>query len=246
MINMDPPRHTQFRLIVNRGFTPRQVGAIEQSVHDRARSIVDAVADKGSCAVVSEIGEALPRQIMCDMMGMPESDYRWIFDQTNIVLGASDPEYGGEITAAFLAAQELWRYAQELRADRLTNPRDDITTAISQAEVDGHSLTPEEFGSFFVLLVAAGNETTRNAISHGMKALTDNPDQRQIWLDDLEGVAPTAVEEIIRWATPVIHFRRTCVAHDVELGGARIAARQKVLLSYTPPYPDPPPVHPPY
>lgn len=232
MINMDPPRHTQFRLIVNRGFTPRRVGAIEQSVHDRARAIVDAVAAKGECDFVTEIAAALPLQIICDMLGIPESDYRWIFDQTNIVLGASDPEYGGEITAAFLAAQELWRYAQDLRADRLANPRDDITTAISQAEVDGHSLTPEEFGSFFVLLVAAGNETTRNAISHGMKALTDNPDQHQLWLDDFAGVAPTAVEEIIRWATPVIHFRRTCVAQDIELGGTRIEEGQKVVLWY--------------
>jgi cytochrome P450 len=232
MINMDPPRHTQFRLIVNRGFTPRRVAAIEQSVHDRARSIVEAVAAKGACDFVTEIAAPLPLQIICDMMGIPESDYRWIFDQTNIVLGASDPEYGGEITAAFLAAQELWRYAQELRSARLANPGDDITTAISQADVDGHSLTSEEFGSFFVLLVAAGNETTRNAISHGMKALTDNPDQHRLWLDDFPGIAPTAVEEIIRWATPVIHFRRTCVAQDVELGGTRIEKGQKVVLWY--------------
>src|SRR5260370_38069127 len=191
MINMDPPRHTQFRLIVNRGFTPRQVGAIEQSVHDRARSIVDAVAAKGSCDFVSEIAAALPLQIICDMMGIPESDYRWIFDQTNIVLGASDPEYGGEITAAFLAAQELWRYAQELRADRLTNPRDDITTAISQAEVDGHSLTPEELRPFFVLLVAAGDETTPNALSHGMKAPPHHPDHRQARLAPRPDAPPT-------------------------------------------------------
>ena len=190
MINMDPPRHTQFRLIVNRGFTPRQVGAIEQSVHERARAIVDAVAEKGTCDFVSEIAAALPLQIICDMMGIPESDYQWVFEKTNVVLGAGDPEYGEEITAAFLASQELWQYAQGLRADRLEHPRDDITTAISQAEVEGHSLTPEEFGSFFVLLVVAGNETTRNAISHGMLALTDNPDQKHRWLDDFAGVAP--------------------------------------------------------
>jgi len=232
MINMDPPRHTQFRLIVNRGFTPRQVGLIEQSVHERARAIVDAVADKGTCDFVSEIAAALPLQIICDMMGIPESDYRWVFEKTNVVLGAGDPEYGEEITAAFLAAQELWQYAQQLRADRLEHPRDDITTAISQAEVEGHSLTPEEFGSFFVLLVVAGNETTRNAISHGMLALTDNQGERRRWLDDFDAVAPTAVEEIIRWSTPVIHFRRTCAGQDVELGGQRIEAGQKVVLWY--------------
>ncbi len=232
MINMDPPRHTRFRLIVNRGFTPRQVGAIEESVHERARAIVEKVAATGACDFVSEIAAALPLQIICDMMGIPESDYQWVFDQSNVVLGASDPEYGGEIGAAFTAAQELWQYAQDLRAQRLVEPADDITTTISQAEVDGHSLTPEEFGSFFVLLIVAGNETTRNAISHGMLALTEHPDQKRQWLADFEGLAPTAVEEIIRWATPVIHFRRTCVATDVEIGGQRIEEGQKVVLWY--------------
>jgi cytochrome P450 len=148
------------------------------------------------------------------------------------VLGASDPEYGGLITDAFTAAYELWTYAQELRADRVTNPRDDITTKIALAEVDGESLTPEEFGSFFVLLVVAGNETTRNAISHAMMALTDYPEQRRIWLDDFEGVADTAVEEIIRWSTPVIHFRRTCAAADTEIGGQAIKEGEKVVLWY--------------
>ena len=125
-----------------------------------------------TCDFVDEIAAALPLQIICEMMGVPEADYRQIYDNTNIVLGASDPEYGGDIAAAFTAAHEIWTYAQELRADRMQNPRDDITTKIAQAEVEGHSLTPEEFGSFFVLLVVAGNETTRNAISHGMLALT--------------------------------------------------------------------------
>jgi cytochrome P450 len=167
------------------------------------------------------------------MMGIPESEYQWVFDKTNVVLGASDPEYGGDIMQAFLAAQELWSYAQELRADRMTTPRDDITTKISQAEVDGHSLTPEEFGSFFVLLVVAGNETTRNAISHGMKALTDHPDQRKLWLDDFEGVSPTAVEEIIRWSTPVVHFRRTCAGADAVVGDQPIKEGEKVVLWYS-------------
>jgi cytochrome P450 len=231
MINMDPPRHTQFRLIVNRGFTPRRVAAIEQSVHDRARSIVEAVSAKGSCDFVTDIAAPLPLQIICDMMGIPESDYRWIFDQTNIVLGASDPEYGGEITAAFLAAQELWRYAQELRTDRLANPRDDITTAISQADVDGHSLTSEEFGSFFVLLVAAGNETTRNAISHGLLAMTEHPEQLALWQADPAGIAATGVDEVVRWGSPVIWMRRT-VAADTVLGETELHEGDKVIMFY--------------
>lgn len=233
MINMDPPRHTRFRLIVNRGFTPHQVADLEADVQRRATSIVDAVADIGECDFVSEVAAALPLQIICDMMGIPESEYRWVFDKTNVVLGASDPEYGGDIMQAFLAAQELWTFAQELRADRVTNPRDDITTKIALAEVEGESLTPEEFGSFFVLLVVAGNETTRNAISHGMKALTDNPDQKQAWLDDIDGVSPSAVEEIIRWSTPVVHFRRTCATVDAEVGGQPIKEGDKVVLWYS-------------
>jgi methyl-branched lipid omega-hydroxylase len=232
MINMDPPRHTRFRLLVNRGFTPHQVASLEQSVHDRARAIVDSVCEKGECDFVEEIASALPLQIICDMMGIPSSEYRSVFDKTNVVLGASDPEYGGLITDAFTAAHDLWTYAQELRADRVKDPRDDITTKIALAEVDGEGLTPEEFGSFFVLLVVAGNETTRNAISHGMKALTDYPEQRRIWLDDFEGVADTAVEEIIRWSTPVIHFRRTCAATDTEIGGQAIQEGEKVVLWY--------------
>jgi len=233
MINMDPPRHTRFRLIVNRGFTPHQVAELEESVQQRAAAIVDAIAEKGSCDFVTDVAAALPLQIICDMMGIPESEYQWVFDKTNVVLGASDPEYGGDIMAAFLAAQELWGYAQELRSERIASPRDDITTKIALAEVEGHSLTPEEFGSFFVLLVVAGNETTRNAISHGMKALTDHPDQKKLWLADLEGVSPTAVEEIIRWSTPVVHFRRTCAAADAEVGGQAIAEGQKVVLWYS-------------
>jgi cytochrome P450 len=232
MINMDPPRHTRFRLIVNRGFTPHQVASLEQGVHDRARAIVDAIADKGECDFVDEVASALPLQIICDMMGIPESDYRTVFDKTNVVLGASDPEYGGDIGAAFTAAHDLWTYAQELRADRMANPKDDITTRIATAQVDGDGLTAEEFGSFFVLLTVAGNETTRNAISHGMLALTQHPDQRKLWLDDFDAHADSAVEEIIRWSTPVIHFRRTCATADTEVGGQTIRDGQKVALWY--------------
>ncbi len=232
MINMDPPRHTRFRLIVNRGFTPHQVAALEQGVHDRARSIVDSIAEKGECDFVDEVAAALPLQVICDMLGIPQSEYRTVYDKTNIVLGASDPEYGGEISAAFTAAHDLWTYAQELRADRVTSPRDDITTKIATAEVDGESLTPEEFGSFFVLLVVAGNETTRNAISHGMLALTDHPEQQERLVTDFDAHADTAVEEIIRWATPVIHFRRTCAVADTEIRGQAIREGEKVAMWY--------------
>jgi cytochrome P450 len=181
---------------------------------------------------VGEIAAALPLQIICDMMGIPASDYAQIFEKTNVVLGVGDPEFGTSLDAAFTAAHELWTYAQEMGKERLDHPRDDIVTSLMQAEIDGERLTAAEFGSFFVLLTAAGNETTRNAISHGMLALTDHPDQKQIWMDDFDGVAPTAIEEIVRWATPVMHFRRSAT-EDTEIAGQEIKAGDKVVMWYT-------------
>jgi cytochrome P450 len=165
------------------------------------------------------------------MMGIPDDDIDQIFSWTNVILGAGDPEYGGTYEALMNAALGMFAYAQALGDDRRANPRDDITSVLMAAEVDGDRLTSQEFGSFFILLVVAGNETTRNAISHGMKALTDHPDQRDLWYGDFVGHTRTAVEEIVRYATPVIHFRRTAT-EDTELGGQRIAAGEKVVLWY--------------
>jgi cytochrome P450 len=231
MINMDAPRHTKLRKLVNRGFTPRVVAAIEETVRATARRIVRTVAPKGACDFVEEIAAALPLKIICDMMGIPEADNRRMFELSNVILGIGDPEYGVTMDVLMNAAIELSQYAQALGEARMANPGDDITSVLMQADVDGDRLTPSEFASFFILLVVAGNETTRNAISHGMKALTDFPDARRKWLADFEGVAPTAIEEIVRWATPVIHFRRT-VTKDVEIGDRRIGAGEKVVLWY--------------
>ncbi len=235
MINMDAPRHTKLRLIVNRGFTPRQVARIEASVRTQAREIVDRVAPLGECDFVGEIAAALPLQIICDMMGIPREDTKQIFDHTNVILGVGDPEYVNSMDDLMAAGMGLFQYGLALAEDRLANPRDDITSALMHAEIedeDGrHRLTTGELGSFFLLLVAAGNETTRNAISHGMLALTDHADQRKLWVDDFDAVSATAVEEIVRWATPVINFRRTA-ARDTVVGGQEIAAGQKVVMFY--------------
>lgn len=231
MIAMDAPRHTKMRLIVNQGFTPRMVAKVEEYVRDKARRIVDAVAARGECDFVTEIAAALPLGIICDMMGIPESDYRRIFDLTNIILGVGDPEYATSIEQLMAAAMELFQYAQALGSERLAHRADDITSELMHAVVDGERLTEQEFGSFFILLVAAGNETTRNAISHGMKALTDFPDQRQLWADDFAGLTSTAVEEIVRWASPVMHFRRTA-AEDTEISGQPIKKGEKVVMWY--------------
>src|SRR5262250_2572693 len=226
MINMDAPRHTKLRLLVNKGFTPRMVARVEEMVRERARAIVDAVAPRGECDFVTDIAAALPLQIICEMMGIPASDYRRIFELTNIILGVGDPEYANTIEELMSAGLGLFQYAQNLGRERLEHARDDITSALMHAEIDGQRLTEQEFGSFFILLVVAGNETTRNAISHGMKALTEWPDQRRRWRNDFERYRTTAVEEIVRWATPVIHFRRTAT-RDTVLGGEQIKAGDK-------------------
>jgi cytochrome P450 len=217
---------------VNRGFTPRVVASIEATVRSTARRIVDTVAPKGSCDFVEEIAAALPLKIICDMMGIPEADNRRMFELSNTILGIGDPEYGVTMDVLMSAAIELSQYAQGLGEARLANPGDDITSILMQADVDGDRLTSAEFASFFILLVVAGNETTRNAISHGMKALTDFPAERAKWSADFERVAPTAVEEIVRWATPVIHFRRTA-SKDVEIGGQKIREGEKLVMWYS-------------
>jgi cytochrome P450 len=235
MINMDAPKHTKLRLIVNRGFTPRQVARIDDSVREQAKEIVDRVAPLGECDFVTEIAAALPLQIICDMMGIPREDTKKIFELTNVILGVGDPEYVQTIDQLMEAGMGLFQYGIALAQDRLDNPRDDITTQLMQAEVEDeegkHRLTTGELGSFFLLLVVAGNETTRNAISHGMRALTLNPDQRKTWTSDFEAVSPTAVEEIVRWATPVINFRRTAT-RDVVVGGQEVKEGQKVVMFY--------------
>jgi cytochrome P450 len=231
MIAMDDPRHNKLRGIVNRGFTPKAVATVMDNVRVAAAAIVDRVAPLGECDFVRDIAAALPLQIICDMLGIPASHYQRVFELTNIILGIGDPEYATSLEELMAAALELNTYATELGEQRLAEPADDMTSKLMHAELDGERLTTQEFGSFFILLVVAGNETTRNAISHGMKALTDHPDQRQAWVRDFELVTPTAVEEIVRWATPVIHFRRTA-SQETEIGGQRIAAGEKVVLWY--------------
>jgi cytochrome P450 len=208
---------------------------LEDDVVRAARGVIDNVIDMGTCDFVTEIAAALPLKIICDMMGIPQSEYRFVFDRSNVILGAGDPEYVTDLAelvpAICQAGQELSALVEDLARFRKERPTEDLTSALINAEIDGERLTMQEIGSFFVLLVVAGNETTRNAISHGMKALTDFPEQRRIWAQDFEAIAPTAVEEIVRWATPVMHFRRT-VTHDTEIAGQRIREGEKVIMWY--------------
>jgi cytochrome P450 len=235
MINLDDPRHARLRRIVSRGFTPRVLARVERDVRRTAARVVDDVIERGECDFVTDIAAQLPLRIICDMMAIPESQHRFVFDRTNVILGAGDPEYTPDIQQIIpqllQAGADLAQLAQELGRQRKAHPGEDLVSALVNAEIDGETLNEQELGSFFVLLVVAGNETTRNAISHGMKALCDHPDQRRIWADDFERVAPTAVDEIVRWATPVIHFRRTA-ERDTELCGQKIRAGEKVVLWY--------------
>ncbi len=231
MINMDAPRHTRLRMIVNRAFTPKRVARIDHDVRVKAREIVMSVADRGECDFVHDIAAQLPLQVICEMMGIPRESWERIFELTNVILGAGDPELAPDMATLMGAVMEMTQIAHAVGEDRRANPTDDLVSAMMHAEVDGEHLDPMEMASFFILLSAAGNETTRNAISHGLLALTNHEDQRAVWQSDVEGVTPTAVEEIVRWASPVVHFRRTATA-DTEIGGVAIAEGDKVVMWY--------------
>jgi len=234
MIAMDDPRHFRLRSIVSKGFTPREISRVEQYVRVKAAGVVDRLLERfpeRECDFVHEVAAPLPLQIICEMMGIPAVDEEQILRWTNVILGVGDPEFTTSYEDLIAAGLGMFQYAQALGEDRLANPGDDLTSLMMHAEVDGERMTAQEFGSFFILLVVAGNETTRTAISHGMLLLTEHPDQRAAWWDDFEANSRTAVDEIVRYSTPVIHFRRTAVA-DTEVGGQAIKAGQKLVLWY--------------
>jgi cytochrome P450 len=238
IIAMDDPRHARLRRIVSRGFTPRTLDKLKSDVETLAAEIVSGIADRGECDFVTEVAALLPLRVIVDLMGIPRSEEKFILDTTNVILGATDPEYVPDQTARGLrqallqAGQDLAGLVRELAEDRLRNPRADLTTTLVVAEAEEEAMTPQELSSFFILLVGAGNETTRNAIAHGLLALTEHPDQRAAWQADFATLAPTAVEEIVRWASPVLHMRRTVTADGVRLGDQEFAEGDKVVLWY--------------
>jgi cytochrome P450 len=196
--------------------------------------LAEGAAKQGEFDFVSELAAPLPLRIICNLMGVPDSETERVFRCSNVILGAADPEYvpEGDLGEALLmAGADLAELVSGLCRLRRESPTNDLVTALAEAEVDGERLTDSEIASFFVLLSVAGNETTRNAISHALVALTDNPDQRAAWRDDFETLAPRAVEEIVRWSSPVIWMRRT-VLSDTELGGQPLVAGDKLLLFY--------------
>jgi cholest-4-en-3-one 26-monooxygenase len=226
MIATDPPRHTRYRRLVNSGFTPRTMKAIEQSLAGRATKIIDLVIEKGSCDFVTDVAAELPLQAIADIMGVPQQDRGRLFDWSNRMVGLDDPEYAS--TDGTVASTELYAYVNDLARQRRADPRDDIVTLLVNAEIEGDSLSEVEFDMFMLLLTLAGNETTRNSTSWGMWALIEHPEQ-YARLREQPDLIDSAVEEILRWASPVLHFRRTATA-DTELHGQRIAQGDKVVM----------------
>jgi len=234
MISMDDPKHFRLRSIVSKGFTPKEITRIHELVVAKASEIIDRIEEQfpdKTCDFVEHVAAALPLEIICDMMGIPSDDYAKIFAWTNTILGVGDPDFVTSYEELMAHSLEMFTYAQALGEDRRATPQDDITSVMMAADVDGEQLTPQEFGSFFILLVVAGNETTRNAISHGMKALTDFGDQRELLFGDYETHAKSAIEEMVRFATPVIHFRRTAT-EDTEINGFPVKQGEKVVMFY--------------
>lgn len=232
---MDPPRHTKLRKLAHAAFTPRQVRRIEESIQANAKTIVEELRDAGSGAdFVDYCAKELPIRTLSDMVGIPDSERERMAHATDALVSWADPDFlAGRPALEVIFEQQMYLHqvVGALAAQRRENPGEDLISSLVHAEVDGDRLTDAEVAAFFVLLSVAGNDTTRQTMSHTMKALTDFPDQRAWLLADYENRIGVAVEEFVRWATPVMTFRRTA-ATDFELGGQRIAAGEKVVMFY--------------
>lgn len=229
MIDMDPPDHTRVRRLVERGFTPKAIKLLSDHYVEVTKRLVGEALEAGDIDFVTAIAAELPLIAIAEMLGVPEQDRHQIMSWANRMIATSDTDYSGGMDDAAGAAQELYLYANELGADRRANPRDDIISILVSAS-DGDQLSEHEFDVFVLLLSVAGSETTRNAISHGLLAMIEHPDEWQRLRDDRELITP-AVEEILRWATPVNTFRRTAQA-DVELHGQKISEGDPVVMFY--------------
>jgi len=236
MINMDDPRHARLRRIVSRAFTPRMIARFEDDVRRAAVAIVDDLLATGPCDFVSRVAARLPLKVICDMMGIPDDQYEMVLAKTNLILSGFDPEFvSADPDAVALqllgAGSELADLVTGLAAARTEAPAEDVVSALVTANIDGEQLTSAELASFFILLVVAGNETTRTALSHALLLLTEFPDQRALLLEDLDGRIGGAVEEIVRYASPVLFMRRT-LTRDYTMNGQDYREGDKAVLFY--------------
>lgn len=230
MLHMDPPQHTKLRNLVSKGFTPKMVRALEPHVRDIVNSILDNVARQGACDFVTEVAAELPLQVIAELIGIPLEGRHQVFEWSNQMIGFDDPEYGNSPEKGAQAAAKMFGYANELATQRRQARRDDLVSVLIDAEVEGEQLTDMEFNFFFLLLAVAGNETTRNLIAGGMLALIEHPDQFDRLRQD-PALLSTAVEEMLRWVTPVMYFRRTAT-RDTEVRGRPIRAGDRVTMWY--------------
>ncbi len=230
LLNMDPPRHNRYRRLVSRGFTPRTIRLLEEQIRRRATDIVDGVCEKGEIDLVAEVSAEMPAQMICDMIGVPPGDRKQIVEWTNTMVGFDDPYWRNTPEAGEQAAAEIYAYCAHLAEQRRTDPRDDILSVLVHAEVDGERLTPDELNMFFVVLAVAGNETTRNLITHAVRALIEHPDaQAQLVAEPEQWDG--AVEEFLRWGTSIHNFRRTATC-DTVLHDQEIREGDKVVVYY--------------
>jgi cholest-4-en-3-one 26-monooxygenase len=228
MLNMDPTLHTRYRRLVNKGFTPKLVRDLERQIIGYADGIIDAVCERGTADFVEEISAELPLLVIAELLGVPQEDRRMVFEWSNRMIGSADPEYMVEGADPGESAMQVFSYAEELAANRRLAPRQDLVSVLIAAEVEGEKLNEIELDLFFLLLIVAGNETTRNLMSGAMTAFFDHPDQWELLRRD-RSLLSSAVEEMLRYVTPVMHFRRTA-AMDVELGGQKIKEDDKVVF----------------
>ncbi|GAA4399055.1 cytochrome P450 [Tsukamurella soli] len=226
LLNMDPPQHTKSRRIVSRGFTPKAIESLRGALAERAAKIVADAKGCGGGDFVQQVACELPLQAIAELLGVPQEDRMKLFDWSNQMISYDDPEYDGEYLTAMT---EFVGYAWNMAEEKRKCPVDDIVTTLVNADIDGEALGSDEFAFFVLLLAVAGNETTRNAITHGMKAFVDNPEQWALYREKRPRTAP---DEIVRWATPVTAFQRTAT-EDTELGGAQIKKGQRVAMFYS-------------
>jgi cholest-4-en-3-one 26-monooxygenase len=228
MLNMDPPLHTRYRRLVNKGFTPRMVATIEEKIHRTADEILDTVIEKGECDFVTDISAELPLIVIADLLGVPQADRHNMFDWSNRMIGQEDPEYQITPEIAQQSAMELYAYASALYATKRENPHEDLMSVLCEVEVEGEKLSELELELFFLLLTVAGNETTRNLMSGAMHAFFQHPDQWRKLVED-RSLLPGAVEEMLRFVSPVMNFRRQ-TTQAFELRGQHIEEDQKVVF----------------
>ncbi len=231
MLNQDPPRHTQLRKLVNKGFTPRQINALEPRVREMVVRILDEAAARGRFDLVSDVAVEVPLQVIAELVGVPVEERHQVFAWTETMMSLDDPEDGGTIEDAHRAMGEMFAYADRLAAERADGDGTDLLSVLLRAEVDGARLSPMDVDLFFMLLMNAGSETTRNLITGGTLTLFQHPDERARLAAD-PALLPSAIEEMLRWVTPVMHFRRTARA-DTELGGQQIREGDKVVMWYS-------------